>query len=119
MCYIAERRYGCCAIGDELVVADVANHRLSVFRRSTGEFVRCIGGDGELLANPRGICNVFASPPPDLSPRAPRLGRRLRRPAEKAAERLNRSHSADRMTCECLFLPAIHGRIMGVSNSMR
>ena len=47
--------YNCAVVGDEVVVCDVANSRLSLFHRVSGEFVRCIGGDGELLNNPRGV----------------------------------------------------------------
>lgn len=34
-------------MGAEVIVADVANHRLSTFSRRTGAFVRVIGGEGE------------------------------------------------------------------------
>ena len=45
--------YSCAVVGDEVVVCDVANSRLSLFHRVSGEFIRVIGGDGELVSNPR------------------------------------------------------------------
>ena len=47
--------YNCAVVGDEVIVCDVANSRLSLFHRTNGQFLRCIGGDGELLSNPRDV----------------------------------------------------------------